>query len=72
MVTVVGLAVRIGAGGTMVIERLAVADMGGASESVTATPNVSEPVWVGVPEISPEEVFSVRPGGRFPDVMLQE
>jgi len=37
----------------------------GVSESVTVTVNVVWPVAVGVPEITPVAVFSVKPGGRL-------
>jgi hypothetical protein len=39
---------------------------GGSAESVTVGKNVVTPAVVGVPLISPDEVFSSSPGGKVP------
>jgi hypothetical protein len=43
----------------------------GVSESVTVTVKFDGPAVVGVPEITPVEVFSESPVGRLPVVTAQ-
>jgi hypothetical protein len=44
----------------------------GDVESVAFAVKLNEPDAVGVPEITPEEAASDNPGGRLPELKLQE
>jgi hypothetical protein len=66
IISVVGLAVTLGAGGgEMMIENAVLADAGGFSASVTSTAQLNVPFSVGVPEITPEDALSCRPFGKL-------
>jgi hypothetical protein len=49
----------------------AVAVWGVADESFACTENAEEPDAVGVPEIAPVELLSVKPAGSEPEATLQ-
>ena len=65
------MVVVIASGVLMVMLRLAVAELGiGVLLSITSTTKLDDPAAVGVPEITPEFEFKVRPVGRDPEEML--
>jgi len=55
----------------IVIDRFAVWETAGASESVTFTVKFEVPWAVGVPLMTPVAAFNVKPAGRAPPEMLQ-
>jgi hypothetical protein len=64
------LVVEIIRTGLIVMANVNAAVCGVPSESVTFTVKVDVPTTVGVPEITPDDSFNVRPDGRAPDEML--
>jgi hypothetical protein len=53
------------------IDSATVAVCGVADESFACTENAEEPDAVGVPEIAPVELLSVKPAGSEPEATLQ-
>ena len=57
--------------GAITIERLVDFVWAGLSESATATVKFAVPVALGIPVISPVDVFRLSPAGMFPDTSDQ-
>ena len=58
-------------GGSITIVKVLDVTLSGC-ESVSLTVNVNVPKSVGVPEITPDAAFNVRPSGRLPLAFAQE